>query len=91
MRVIFEIKILLVSMKKDLCQCQPPCTMQVSSYNICIIYLQDIVASLKFMIAVFFFFKFEKSFETILIEKWVTLEVQRWYNSKKVAKTRLLG
>ena len=62
MRVIFEIKILLVSMKKDLCQCQPPCTMQVSSYNICIIYLQDIVASLKFMIAVFFFFQIRKIF-----------------------------
>ena len=81
-------------MKKDLCQCQPPGTMQVSSYNICIIYLQEIVASLKFMIPVFFFFfffKFEKSFETILVEKWVTLKVQRWCNSKRVAKTRLLG
>ena len=45
-------------MKKDLCQCQPPGTTQVSSYNICNIYLQEIVASLKFMIPVFFFFFF---------------------------------
>ena len=63
MRVILEIKILLVRIKKDLCRYHPPCTMQESSYrvllqllgsyNVFIIYLHVIEACLKVMVAMF--------------------------------------
>ena len=75
-------------MKKDLCQCQPPGTMQVSSYNICIIYLQEIVASLKFMIPVFFFFFFQIR---KIFRNHFSSEMGNIKSSKVVAKTRLLG
>ena len=66
MRVILEIKVLLVRIKKDICQCHPPCTMRVNShrvlhlqflgsYNICITYLHVLEACLKDMIAMFYF------------------------------------
>ena len=48
--------------------------------------LHVIEADLKTYDCYVLFFLFEKSFKNILVEKWVTLEVQRWYNCKKLSK-----
>ena len=97
MRVILEMKVLLVCIKEDLCQCQHPCTMQVRSHRVVIhnalvhiMYLHVMEPCLKVIIAVFFF-PIRKVLRKTFSGEMGNIRCSRVVEMEKVIKTSLLG